>query len=145
MADTIQTYKNHTRWHPLFHFFLAPLFLLNFIFAIVQLIRFRDLDHGVWFVLSIAFIVLGLLTRTNSLRVQDRLIRLEENLRYQRILPESLAQRASSLPVDKLVTLRFASDEELPTLVQQVLEGKFEKNDDLKRAIKQWRPDTLRV
>jgi hypothetical protein len=145
MADTTQSYENHVRWHPPFHFFLVPLFLLNLIFALVQLIRIHDLNHAVWFAVSFGFCLLTLLTRLNSLRVQDRLIRLEEQLRYQRVLPADLAARASSLSVRSIVSLRFASDEELGSLVQQVLDGKLKKGDEIKRAIKQWRPDTFRV
>ncbi len=145
MAETPQTYGNHTRWHPPFHYFLAPLFLLNIIFSLVQLIRFRDLDHAVWFALAIGLFVLNGLSRLNALRVQDRVIRLEEHLRYQQLLPPALAERARELPINQVVALRFASDEELPGLVGQVLDGRLTKGDEIKRAIRHWRPDTLRV
>ncbi len=145
MADAPQSYANHTRWHAPFHFFAAPLFLLYFIFAAVQLYRFRDLDHLAWLLLAAGFIVVTAMTRTNSLRVQDRLIRLEESLRYRQVLPPALAERASALPPGQIVALRFASDEELPNLVQQVVDGKLTKNDDIKRAVTNWRADTLRV
>ena len=145
MAETPQTYDNHTRWHAPFHFFLLPLFALNVIFALVQLIRFRDLDHAVWFVLAIALVVLTVLVRTNALRVQDRVIRLEERLRYQQVLPPALAQRAGTLSPGQVVALRFASDEELPELAQQILDGKLTGGKEIKRAVKRWRPDTFRV
>lgn len=145
MAETPQNYENHTRWHPPFHFFLLPLFLLNFIFAAVQLYRFRDLDHAWLLVLAVGLIVLGALVRTNALRVQDRLIRLEERMRYQQVLPQPLAQSAVALPLRQVVALRFASDGELPALVQQILDGKLTKAGDIKRAIRHWRADTLRV
>ena len=145
MAETPQNYSNHTRWHPPFHFFLVPLFLLNLIFAAVQLFRFRDLDHVAWLVLAVGLIVLSLLARTNALRVQDRLIRLEERLRYQQILPAPLAQSAGALRMGQIVALRFASDEELPELVREVLDGKLTKGDEIKRAVKHWRADTWRV
>jgi Family of unknown function (DUF6526) len=145
LAQTPQTYSNHTRWHPPFHFFLAPLFLLNLVFAAVQLFRFRDLDHVAWFVIAIGLIVLSLLARTNALRVQDRLIRLEERLRYQQILPAPLAQSAGALRMGQIAALRFASDEELPELVREVLDGKLTKADEIKRAVRHWRADTWRV
>lgn len=145
MAKNPQTYDNHTRWHPPFHFFLAPLFLLNFIFASVQLFRFRDLDHAVLLLLAMGLVVLTALTRINALRVQDRLIRLEERLRYQQVLPSPIAESAMALPTGQIMALRFASDEELPELVRQVLDGKLAKNDEIKRSVKQWRADTLRV
>jgi len=145
MAEITQSYENHTRWHPPFHFFLMPLFLLNFIFASVQLVRFRDLDHTVLLLLAAGFLVLTALARINALRVQDRLIRLEERLRYQQVLPSTIVGNAMALPTGQIVALRFASDEELPELIQQVLDGKLMKGDDIKRAIRQWRADALRV
>ena len=119
--------------------------LLSFIFAAVQLYRFRDLDHAWMLVLAVGLLVLMFLVRINALRVQDRLIRLEERLRYQQVLPAHLAQSADSLRTGQIIALRFAPDEELPALVQQVLDGKLTKSADIKRAVKQWRPDTLRV
>jgi len=145
MSDAPQSFENHTRWHPPFHFFLVPVFALNVIFALVQLIRFRDLDHAVWFVLALALVVLTTLARTNALRVQDRVIRLEERLRYQQVLPPALALRACALSPRQMVALRFASDEELAELAQQVLDGKLTEGKQIKRAVKHWRPDTLRV
>src|ERR1043165_2979034 len=145
MAETAQNYENHTRWHPPFHFFLAPLLLLNFIFAAVQLYRFRDLDHVWLLLLAVGLIVLGSLARTNALRVQDRLIRLEEHLRFQQVLPQPLAQSAGGLTLSQVLALRFASDVELPGLVQQVIDGNLKKGDEIKRAVKDWRADDLRV
>ena len=145
MAEIPQTFENHTRWHPPFHFFLIPVFGLNVIFALVQLIRFHDLDHAVWFVLAIAFFVMAFLVRINALRAQDRVIRLEEQLRYQRVLPQPLAQRAMGMPARQIIALRFASDDELAELAQQVLDGKLTAGKEIKRAVKRWRPDTLRV
>ena len=145
MADTPQSYDNHTRWHAPFHFFLAPVLLTNVIIAVVQLVRDPGLDRGWWLVISIALVVLGALVRVNPLRAQDRIIRLEESLRYYQLLPEELAQRAASLTTAQTVALRFAPDEELEGLVREVLEGRLTKPDEIKRAIKGWRADTLRV
>ena len=145
MADAPQTYANHTRWHAPFHFFLAPVLLTNVVIAIVQLVRDPGLDRGWWLVVSIALVVLGALARTNPLKAQDRIIRLEEGLRYYQLLPEELARRAASLTTGQTVALRFASDEELEGLVREVLEGRLRKPDEIKRAIKHWRADTLRV
>ena len=89
--------------------------------------------------------VLATLVRLNSLKVQDRLIRLEEKLRYQQVLSPALCQQASALSESQIVALRFAADDELEGLVTAVLAGKFNKNADIKRAIKNWRGDTFRV
>lgn len=145
MAEIPQTYDNHTRWHAPFHFFLAPVLVTNVIVAIVQLVRDPGLDRGWGLVVSIALVVLAALVRVNPLRAQDRIIRLEESLRYYQLLPEELAQRAASLTPAQTVALRFAPDEELEGLVREVLEGRLTKPGDIKRAIKGWRADTLRV
>ena len=145
MAESPQAYENHTRWHVPFHFFLAPVLLTNVVVAVVQLIRDPDLDRGWWLVVSSALVVLAGLVRLNPLKAQDRIIRLEENLRYYQLLPEELARRAASLTTAQTVALRFAADEELEGLVREVLEGRLTKPVEIKRAIRNWRADTLRV
>ena len=110
MADSPQSYENHTRWHAPFHFFLAPVLLTNVIVAVIQLVRDPGLDRGWWLVVSIALVVLAALVRINPLRVQDRVIRLEESLRYYQVLPEELAARAASLNIGQTIALRFAPD-----------------------------------
>jgi hypothetical protein len=145
VADIPQSFENHTRWHAPFHFFLAPVLLTNVVIAVVQLIRDPGLDRGWWLVVSIALVVMAALTRLNPLKVQDRVIRLEESLRYYQLLPEDLARRAASLTPAQAVALRFAPDEELEGLVREVLEGRLTKPGEIKRAVKNWRADTLRV
>jgi len=145
MATTPQSYSNHTRWHPPFHFFLMPVLLINFIVSIVYCVIHPSWSQGWWIVVSAALLLLGFLARTNSLKVQDRIIRLEEQLRYQRLLPADLAQQASSLTVQQLIALRFAEDQELPGLVRKVVSGKLTETKAIKQAIKNWRADTFRV
>jgi uncharacterized Fe-S cluster-containing MiaB family protein len=77
--------------------------------------------------------------------VQDRLIRLEERLRYERLLSEELRWRADELTVDQFVSLRFASDEELPALMRKALDEKLTGRKAIKQLIKNWRPDYLRA
>ncbi len=145
MAESPQTYENHTRRHAPFHYFVAPVLLTNVVVAVVQLVRDPGLDRGWWLVVSMALLATAGLTRINPLRVQDRLIRLEESLRYYQLLPEDLARRAAALTPAQTVALRFASDEELEGLVREVLEGRLTTPSEIKRAIKNWRADTLRV
>ena len=124
---------------------MAPVLLTNVVVAVVQLIRDPGLDRGWWLVVSAALVVLAVLVRLNPLRAQDRIIRLEESLRYYQLLPEELASRAASLTPAQTVALRFAPDEELEGLVREVLAGRLNKPAEIKRAIKGWRADTLRV
>ncbi len=145
MAENTQNYSNHVRWHPLYHFVLIPILLIHFIWCIVRLYKEPNFDHAEQLMLSIGLLLMMLLVRVNPLKAQDRLIRLEEHLRYQRVLPADLAAKAGALPSRFIVALRFASDDELPGLMQQALDGKFAKPTDLKKAIRNWRGDYLRV
>ena len=144
-----QNYSNHVRWFPLFHFVVMPLLLLNFLSHIVRLFM-AEPESGrktlaFWTLLSFVFILMGLAARLQSLKAQDRVIRLEEGLRYREILSADLAAKAANLPVDQIIALRFASDGELSGLVERTLNGEFAKPKDIKLAIKDWRGDYLRV
>lgn len=145
MADTSQTYANHTRWHPPFHFFVLPVMLINFVWSIVEFVKTPGRNQGWWIVVSLALVLLTFFTRTNALKVQDRIIRLEERLRYQQLLPADLAQHAGSPEVGQIIALRFASDAELEGLVREVVGGRLTKAAEIKKAVKNWRGDTFRV
>jgi hypothetical protein len=96
------------------------------------------------FVVAVALAIVVLKTRLYSLRVQDRVIRLEEQLRLVALLPEPLRSRVPELTPSQLVGLRFASDAELPKLVERTLSEKLSQAD-IKKSIQNWRPDYLRV
>ena len=144
---TPQTYSNHTRFHPPFHFFLLPVLIANFVITIVVLIRrwpHHIAMHAWLVVMAIALFLIAGLARDNPLRLQDRLIRLEENLRYQRLLAPELLVQTQSLTLKQIHALRFASDAELPTLLQRTLSENLEPKA-IKQSITNWRPDNLRV
>ena len=145
MATTPQTFANHTRWQAPFHFFVIPVMLINFIWAIVIFVKGPGWNSGWWIIVSLALVVLAFLVRSKSLKVQDRLIQLEERLRYQQVLSAALLQQANALKPGQIIALRFARDDELEELVSSALAGKFTKNSEIKRAIKNWRADTFRV
>lgn len=140
-----QTFANHIRWHRPFHFFVVPVMLINFIWVVVLFVKSPGWTAGWWIVFSAALVVLTFLVRLNSLKVQDRLIRLEERIRYQQILSPALLPQTSALTTGQIIALRFASDHELEGLVTAVLSGKLTKSGEIKRAIKDWRADTFRV
>ena len=144
MAET-QTYATHRRWVPHFHFFALPILGINVLVWLYVLIRHFSVWNA-WNVLVagalLAFIVA---TRNMATTAQDRIIRLEETLRLQRCLPADLRGRIGELTTGQLVGLRFCSDEELPELTRAVLSGDLRGREDIKRRIKSWRPDTLRV
>lgn len=144
MADKAQSFANHGRFHPAFHFVLAPVFLLNFIVSIVWLVRAPGAVSAWNLVMSAALILLLALLRTNPMKVQDRVIRLEERLRLAALLPEPSKARISELSMDQLVGLRFASDGELPALAERTLRENLTRKQ-IKQAIVSWRADNWRV
>jgi len=145
MAAKSQNYANHTRWHSPFHFFVLPVMLINVVWSIVEFLRNPGWHQGWWIVVSLALAMLTSMVRTNPLKAQDRIIRLEEQLRYLQLLQPEFAQQTRSLTSGQVVALRFASDEELEGLILEVLAGRMSKPSDIKRAIKNWRSDTFRV
>ena len=98
-----------------------------------------------WVLFSLVLILLGLAARLMALKVQDRMIRLEERLRYRELLSPELAASASDLPLKQIIALRFASDAELPGLVERVLSGKLKTGKEIKMAVQNWRADHLRA
>ncbi len=140
-----QNYKNHVRWYPLFHFVLTPLLALNLIWQIAMLLQERTWDRAENLVVAMVLIIISSTARLQALKVQDRVIRLEESLRYKGLLSDELAEKAGQLSLGKMIALRFASDEELPELIQRTLNGEFKNNKELKHAIKNWRGDHVRA
>jgi hypothetical protein len=123
---------------------LSPILALNLVFAGKEAFQHQD-RATIWaFVMSLALFIMALLIRTNPLKVQDRLIRLEEQLRMERLLPENLKPRIGELTEKQFVALRFASDGELAGLVERTLNEKLEPKA-IKQAIRTWRPDHFRV
>jgi hypothetical protein len=142
-----QNFRNHARFEPRVHAFILPVLLINFISTIVVLIHRwpRHLLLHAWLVvLAFALLLLATVTRTYALTVQDRVIRLEEQLRYQRLLTPDQLAAAQALTLRQIIALRFASDAELPALVQRTLTENLAPKT-IKQSIVHWRPDTLRV
>lgn len=139
-----QTYANHGRLDPWFHFFLAPIALIILIASIVHVVRHPHPWGAVHVVLAFAFLVLVVKLRTYPLKVQDRVIRLEERLRLATLLPEPLRSRINELDIPQLIALRFASDAEIPALVERTLNEKLTRKQ-IKQAIQNWRADNFRV
>lgn len=143
---TQQNYSNHTRFHPPFHFFLAPGSIVLLILTIVNVVKHSGgLDAWILLLMGILFFVAVFLLRLNPLKAQDRLIRLEERLRLQALCSPEVARRIGELTEAQLIALRFASDAELPGLAAKVLAGNFAKPKEIKKAIVAWRADTFRV
>jgi len=139
-----QTYATHRRLDPLYHFFLLPVFLITVVVTVRHFIKYPSLHAGWVLVLSAALVLLALQVRVYALKVQDRLIRLEEQLRLTQLLPGDLKARIPELTVKQLVGLRFAADAEVPDRVREALQEQL-SGEAIKKRIQAWRPDEFRV
>ena len=142
-----QNYANHSRYDAPMHFFVFPALMINLGVAIYIAIHFRHqfpyLGH--WsIIVSLALLTLAFKCRINDLKLQDRIIRLEERLRLASLCPADDLTHINELTVRQLVALRFASDEELAALAHRSLTQELEPTA-IKQAITNWRPDNHRV
>lgn len=140
-----QNFENHARFFPLFHFVVAPIFLLNIVWAIVRVVRHVSFDTIVSLLVAVGLFLLALTARLMALKVQDRVIRLEMRLRLQGLLQPELRPRIPEFTVDQLISLRFASDAELPALAQKVLDEKLKDRAAIKKMVRDWQADLLRA
>jgi len=146
-----QSFANHTRLDPPFHFFIIPVFALGVVLSLIHFFAhlshsdFRDNFHAFLLILlALALLALVFKTRLYAVKVQDRVIRLEERLRLMQLMPEPLRARIPEITEDQLCGLRFASDAELPKLAERALNEKLNRKQ-IKQAVQNWRPDNWRV
>jgi len=139
-----QSLKNHGRLDPPFHLVLFFTLFVNLVVAIVYLVR-HPCFYSAWLVvLSLAVFILFFKIRLYPLKVQDRVIRLEERLRLQSLAPAEWHAQIYRLSEDQLIGLRFASDDEVVELARQALEQNLTRKQ-IKERIKSWRADNWRV
>ena len=136
-----QTFKNHARFDPIFHFFMAPLSLALLLWSIAHLMRHPSREGIVWLVIAVLLFLAIFQLRTYALKAQDRVIRLEETLRLARL---SSTAAIPTLTERQLIALRFASDAELPALAAKAAANNL-TGKQIKEAIQTWRPDYFRI
>jgi len=148
-AIATQNFANHRKYVPGFHYVTLGLLTVNLLWSLFRL--FSGLpgvpvyDRVINVALALALALLAWYARTFPLKAQDRVIRLEETLRLERLLPADLRPRIGELRAGQLVALRFASDAELPELTRAVLDGKLKGSNEIKQAIRSWRADHFRM
>lgn len=146
MAASTQNFSNHTQFTPIYHYFTSPIAAIYFIWSVKRFISMPGNDTGYALVGSLAILGLVAVARLSPLRVQDRLIRLEEQLRYARLLPADVLSKVdATFRPRHFVSLRFASDAELPELVNKVLANPDMKPKEIKMQVKNWRSDHFRA
>ncbi len=140
-----QNYGTHRRFHPWFHFFAVPVLTINVLVQIYFCYREPGWASAFGIIVALALVTSLVLGRFYALRVQDRVIRLEERLRLQALLPDELRPRIDELRMRHFIALRFCSDEELPEAARAVLTGDAKSADEIKRRVKTWRADHHRI
>lgn len=142
-----QNYKNHIRFYPPHHFVFYPIVLALFVSSVYHAI-YDITNQKLWIFISILIFVIGwlafMLRQHYALVLQNRIVRLELRYRYFVITGTRFEPMELLLKDSQLFALRFASDEELPKLVQQAITEKL-KGDSIKRSIIEWLPDHHRV
>jgi hypothetical protein len=145
MAGQTQSFASHRRWIPMWHFFALPVLIINVFVVAIDYVRDPRMTNG-WAVIVALALAIGIfVSRSMPLRAQDRIIRLEERARLERVLPSDLRGRVGELTPSQLIAIRFADDDEVPDLTRRTLDGELKSQGDIKRAIRNWRADTLRV
>lgn len=145
MAAGTQDYKSHRQYVPLFHFFVVPILLINLGVEISRLFHNQS-GYQIWaVVVALALAALPFAARGMAIRAQDRIIRLEERQRLSSLLPAEHRDKINDLTPRQLIALRFASDEEAPDLAQRTMTGEFKSQNEIKKAVKNWRADVHRV
>ena len=140
-----QSFEHHVKIVPVFHFFILPVFTLNLGWSIYRVSRFFSTATVIALLIAAALVLLAFCGRIFALTVQDRVIRLEMQLRLHNVLPPDLRARIPEFSVGQLVALRFASDAELPELARKVLDEHLAERKAIKKLIRNWQPDLLRA
>ncbi len=140
-----QDIKNHARYVPIFHFVAGPILLVNLVYSIVLVVKDATWDNIDNALVAGALMILFFTVRGFATRVQDRVIRLEEQILLDRLFPTTFACASRSSPAGQYIALRFASDSELPNLARAVLDQRITDQSAIKQMVKEWRADHLRV
>jgi hypothetical protein len=140
-----QSFKTHAKYVPLFHFFGLPVLIMNAVSCLLAAFRRPAWETVMAALVGVALVVLFVYVRSFALRVQDRVIRLEMRLRLRELLPADLQPRIAEFTIAQLVSLRFASDRELPALARRVLDERLEDRKAIKRLITDWQADNQRA
>ena len=145
MSATPQAYANHRRIFPIYHLFALPILVANVAVAVAEFVEVPSFRTGWWVVVSVALAAGLVASRASTLIVQNRLVGLEMRLRLTAILPAELLPRIGDLTLRQIIGLRFAGDSEVPDLVRRCLAGELRTADEVKRQIREWRPDYVRA
>ncbi len=145
MSESPQTFESHAKIVPGYHRWTTALLVLPTLYFGYSAVIDFTMERAALFVFCVGVLMAGLYARVFPLGVQDRVIRLEERLRMEKVFPADLRARIPEFSTKQLVALRFASDEELPELARRVLDQGIADKTEIKRAIRSWRADHTRI
>ena len=140
-----QSFENHGRLVPGYHFWATGLLMLPTLYFGFLAVSDFSVERLALFAFSVGVNVVAFFARFFPIGVQDRVIRLEERMRMERVLTGDMRGRIGEFTTEQLIALRFASDEELAELASRVLEGGMSGRKEIKRAVKKWRADHQRI
>lgn len=140
-----QNFQNHAKFVPAFHFFVLPVLLINVGWSVYYAVKYFSVGTAFAVLVAVALLLLALQARMFALAVQDRVIRLEMRLRMQQLLPADLKPRIVEFAPAQLISLRFASDAELPELARKVLADNVTDRTTIKKMVQNWQADELRA
>lgn len=140
-----QTFANHAKLVPLFHYVVLPLFLVNLLVALYHMFAGFSFETAWDVAMAIGLMLVALFARVFALGAQDRVIRLEERLRMQGFLPDELKPKINDFTMDQLAALRFASDAELPSLAKKIIDDGIADRKTIKQMVVTWRADYQRL
>ncbi len=136
-------FRQHFRFHPLFHLLIFPLALAFFGVCVYLLAIYYNEGYGIELVyfglLSILILLIGLQSRQVPFRNTKRIIRLEMRLRYLEISGQSFRHKEQQLLISQIAALRLASDEELVALVDEAINKKLTARE-IRESIKNPHP-----
>lgn len=145
MPEPVQTYKNHAKVVPLYHYVVLTLLTANLVWTANNAAQAPRVDTIIAFGTAVGLVLVAFFARAFAVRVQDRVIRLEMRMRLRELLPPALHSRIAEFTPGQMVALRFASDSELPALAETVLRDRITDKKAIKLMIKHWTPDDARV
>ncbi|MEE2897556.1 MAG: DUF6526 family protein [Gemmatimonadota bacterium] len=145
MSQPDQSFDNHAKLVPVFHGTLAFMIMVPMLYFVYLAVTDFSVERLVFALFMVGALSMGWHARLFPLRVQDRLIRLEEQLRLHRVLPEDQQGRIGDISTDLLIGLRFAPDDEVVDLAGRILEGELADRKAVKQAVKNWRADNQRI
>lgn len=145
MTEQVQSYANHRRGFTAPYAIAGVAILAAACMRGYELAKAPSLSTGASLLLAFGCLILWYCVRAGDLTLQNRVIRAEMHARLGRLLGEARRHEFERLTPRQLIGLRFASDAELPALVAEVLAGTTTDQDAIKRKVRDWQADQLRV